>query len=662
VCGIAGLFAPSGAAGKERLRAIVAAMTTTLVHRGPDGEGAWVDEASGVALGHRRLSLLDLSPAGAQPMTSASGRFVISYNGEIFHRELRAELEGKGHGFRGHSDTEVILEAFSAWGVEPTLHRLVGMFAFALWDRQKRSLTLVRDRMGIKPLYWGVLDKTFAFASELKALRAVPGFRGEVDRDALTAFMRYCYVPAPKSIYRGIYKLEPGTIMVVDAAGHVSSRRFWNTRAVAVSGARHRIDMSDTEATDRLDALLRDAVMQQMLADVPMGAFLSGGIDSSVVAAHMQAASEQPARTFSIGFDEHGYDEAPHAAAVARHLGTQHTELYVTSAQARDIIPSLPRFYDEPFADSSQIATHLVSRLARNDVTVALSGDGGDELLAGYTRYFAARNVGTLPRSMRKNAQRAVAMLSSRQWDVLAKAIPRRWRPRHFGQRLHKLGAALQADDANDFYRLVLSHWSSPHEVVRDGCEPPHILDDASLANELPVADERMQFIDMVTYLPDDILTKVDRASMALGLEVRVPLLDHRIVAFAASLPQRMRIRRGQSKWLLRQVLYRYVPKGLVDRPKMGFGVPIDGWLRGPLRDWAEALLDRARLQAEGFLHPAPIREKWAQHLAGTADWQYLLWDVLMFEAWLEEQRSLAPSFPATGAPWRKTESTSLTS
>lgn len=640
MCGIAGLWyvTDSRPHGVD-LAKVGERMAETLRHRGPDGQGVWTDEDAGLCLAHRRLSILDLSAAGAQPMVSTSGRFVISYNGETYsHAELRSELEAKGYRFRGHSDTEVIVEAINEWGIDATVKRLIGMFAIAVWDRAQRVLTLVRDRMGIKPLYWGKVAGAFTFGSELKALRVLPGWRGEIDRDALTAYMRYCYVPTPYSIYRGVSKLEPGVILEVDAQGRVTQRRYWDTRALMAEATRHQVAMGDAEAIDHLDGLLRDAVARRMVADVPVGAFLSGGIDSSLVVAQMQAVSERPVHTFSIGFDEQGYDESQYAAAVAQHLGTQHTQLVVTPREAMDVIPELPQWYDEPFADSSQIPTLLVSRLARFDVTVALSGDGGDELFAGYTRYTVANSVWqpfqSLPGWMRRAMPALIGTLSPRQWDILARPIPGRWRPPHFGQRLYKLKDAMAASGVNEYYRPLISHWSRPDQVVVGGCEPFHLLDDQTLAHEIPDMVERMQLIDMLTYLPDDILTKVDRASMAVGLETRVPLIDHRIVAFACSLPPSQRIRGGQSKWLLRQVLNRYVPSSLVDRPKMGFGVPIDTWLRGPLRDWAEALLDPARLRAQGMLDVEQVRVKWRQHLDETINWQYPLWDILMFQAW----------------------------
>ncbi|MBI1206601.1 MAG: asparagine synthase (glutamine-hydrolyzing) [Azospirillum sp.] len=639
MCGIAGVWAVGKPGGTRDLAELGAAMADSLRHRGPDGEGVWSDPEQGICLAHRRLCVVDLSPAGAQPMASATGRFIVSYNGEIYnHRELRAELEARGVRFRGRSDTEVVVEAIAAWGVDAAPSRFNGMFALAIWDRRDRALSLVRDPMGIKPLYWGWVAGSFAFASELKAFGKIPGWTGEIDRDALTAYLRYGYVPAPRSIYRDVFKLQAGCTLRIDAAGVVAQRRFWDTRALAATARPSLAAISDAEAIDRLEALLRDAVARCMVADVPVGAFLSGGVDSSMVVAAMQAASSCPVHTFSLGFDQPGHDEAPHAAAVARHLGTDHTELRVTARQAMEVIPDLPLWYDEPFADASQIPTALVAHLARKDVTVALSGDGGDEVFAGYTRYAAARRVWQplerLPSWLGRAIPRAIGALSPQQWDWAVRPVPARWRPAHFGQRLHKLRTALAADGANDFCRRLLSHWHTPGDVVIGGREPPDLLDDASLAEEFPDLAERMQVIDLLTYLPDDILTKVDRASMAVALEVRVPILDHRVVAFACSLPSGMRQRNGQGKWLLRQVLYRYVPPALVERPKMGFGVPLESWLRGPLRDWAETLIGRQALAEQGFFHPEAVRSLWQDHLSGRRDGQYPLWTILMFQAW----------------------------
>lgn len=582
-------------------------------------------------------------------MMSACGRYVIAFNGEIYNFEaLREELVALGHTFRGHSDTEVLLAAISQWGLTPALQRSNGMFAIALWDREERSLHLVRDRVGEKPLYYGWVGTAFVFGSELKALRAYPEFRGEIDRDALALFMRYCYVPTPFSIYRGIAKLVPGAILTLDGntqAGCLPEPQpYWSARAVAEQSRERRPAWSPEDATASLDALLRDAVKLRMTADVPLGAFLSGGVDSSTVVALMQTQSARPIRTFSIGFDEPAYNEAAHAAAVARHLGTAHTELYVSPAQAMAVIPDLPALYDEPFADSSQIPTFLVSQLARRQVTVSLSGDGGDELFGGYTRYLLGgevwRRIGWIPKPFKRAAAGVLTAASSGTWtailNALAPLIPPTLRVQHPGEKLRKLADVLAKDDPDALYLRLVSIWHEPLSVVQGAVEPPTRLTDRSQWARLPEFINRMMFLDLISYLPDDILVKVDRASMGVSLEARVPLLDHRVVEFAWTLPATFKIRDGQSKWLLRQVLYRYVPPALIDRPKMGFGLPIDSWLRGPLRGWAEDLLDEGRLKKFGLFHAEPVRRKWAEHLSGRQNWQYLLWNVLMAQAWLD--------------------------
>jgi len=642
MCGIAGLWDRRGQMAPDVLAATVAAMTETLVHRGPDAGDRWIDREAALALGHRRLSVVDLSPAGAQPMVSSCGRFVISYNGEIYNAaELRSELDAAGRHFRGHSDTEAIVEGAAEWGIGPTIERLIGMFAIALWDRRERVLHLVRDRLGIKPLYWAEFDGRFLFGSELKALRAAPCWSPELDRDALAAYLRFGYVPAPRTIYRGVCKLPPGAILTLPADGPPAIAAYWSLEQIARDGQRARFGGSEEEAADALDALLRDAVRRRMVADVPLGAFLSGGIDSSTVAALMQAQSARPVRTFSIGFREPGYDEGSNAAAVARHLGTEHTELYASPRHALDVIPALADMYDEPFADSSQVPTYLVSKMTRRHVTVALSGDGGDELFAGYTRYFQGerlwRAIEATPQPLRALAASGMRALSPAAWAALGTMIPEQRRPAQFGDKIHKLaGIIAGASEASAFYRRIVSLWADPARLVKDGRERPGILDDDRLRELVPDFVERMQYLDTLTYLPDDILTKVDRASMAVSLEARVPLLDHRLVAFSWSLPPAMKAANGLGKRLLRRVLYRYVPRELVDRPKMGFAMPVDAWLRRELRDWAESLLDERRLAREGILEPAPIRARWREHLAGKRNWQASLWAVLMFQAWKE--------------------------
>jgi len=650
MCGVTGFLA----AGRltEAPQRLAQRMADTLAHRGPDESGLWVDEACGVALAHRRLSILELSPAGSQPMVSASGRHVLSFNGEIYnHLALREELEAAGAAprWRGHSDTETLLACFEAWGIEPTLKKSVGMFAIAAWDRAARVLTLARDRMGEKPLYYGRVNGALVFASELKALRAFPGFAARIERRALALFMRHNYVPAPWTIYENIRKLPPGCLVrfTLPLAAEAPVEAYWSLKAAAQEGLRHPFAGSGEEAVDELERLLRRSIAGQMVADVPVGAFLSGGIDSSTVVALMQAQSAQPVKTFTIGFREDGYDEARHAKAVARHLGTDHTELYVTPREAMDVVPQLPLLYDEPFADSSQVPTHLVARLARRQVTVSLSGDGGDELFGGYNRYFWAmtlwRRIARLPKPARAAASALITDLSPSGWNRLfalaAPLLPRRLRYANPGDKLHKLAGLLAADRPEAIYLRLVSHWEDPARLVLGAEEPLTAVTDSAAWLGCAEFEHRMMYVDSLTYLPDDILVKVDRAAMGVSLETRVPLLDHRVVEFAWRLPLAMKTRDGEGKWLLRRLLDRHVPRALVARPKMGFGVPIDHWLRGPLRDWAEALLAEERLAREGFLDPAPVRQRWREHLSGRRNWQYLLWDVLMFEAWLEHQR-----------------------
>jgi asparagine synthase (glutamine-hydrolysing) len=634
-------------------------MANSIAHRGPDDAGVWVDEATRVGLAHRRLSILDPSPAGHQPMASACGRYVIVFNGEIYnHLELRETLgaclssmaslqRGGGVGaWRGHSDTETLLAAIVAWGMETTLKQCVGMFAFALWDRHERSLTLARDRLGEKPLYYGWVNGTFLFASELKALRAWPGFSAEIDRAALALYMRHNYVPAPWSIYRSIWKLLPGTLLRVTADGESTPTAYWSAREAASAGLAQPFAGDDREAADELERLLRQSIAGQRLADVPLGAFLSGGIDSSVVVALMQSMSAQQVKTFTIGFHENEYNEAEHAKAVAAHLNTDHTELYVTSRQAMDVIPLLPALYDEPFSDSSQIPTYLVSALARRHVTVSLSGDGGDELFGGYNRYFWAmhlwRRLSLAPAPFRRSLGRLLIGVSPGAWNrvfrLLGPLLPSRLHHANPGDKLHKLAALFAARQPEAIYQRLVSHWEDPARVVLGAREPATVVSDPAHWLDSPDFAQRMMYLDQISYLPDDILVKVDRAAMGVSLETRVPMLDHRLVEFAWRLPLSMKIRDGQGKWLLRQVLYRHVPRELIERPKMGFGVPIDQWLRGPLREWAESLLDEGRLRREGYFEPAPIRKKWGEHLSRDRNWSYCLWDVLMFQAWLEAQ------------------------
>lgn len=657
MCGLAGFFGgrwPGDSASHQ-----IKAMTDAIANRGPDSDGQWMDADAAIGLGHRRLSIVELSSAGAQPMVSVTGRYVFAFNGEIYnHLDLREELarsEQAPH-WRGHSDTETLLAGFDAWGIRATVERTVGMFAFSVWDRQARVLTLARDRLGEKPLYYGWQGSgraaVFLFGSELKALRAHPAFGARIDRDALCLFMRHNNVGGHHSIYEGIHKLLPGNLLTVSlGAPEPVLHCYWSNAGAAERGLLRRFEGSATEAVDALEVLLKDAVRRQMMADVPLGAFLSGGIDSSTVVALMQSQSSRPVKTFSIGFHEAAHNEADHAKAVARHLGTEHTEMYVTPEQALAVIPNLPGLYCEPFADASQIPTFLVSQLARRHVTVSLSGDAGDELFCGYNRYALTaslwQRLSAVPVSLRRGAARALTSLSPHCLNRIAAYTPlsRRWA--NVGEKLHKGAGVMTAMSVAELYRGMVSHWPRPEDVVVGGGEPSSILADPVSALKGLSDVEHMMALDLQSYLPDDILTKVDRAAMGVSLETRVPFLDHRVVEFAWQLPMAYKLREENNgwttKWALRQVLFRHVPRALLERPKMGFGVPIDSWLRGPLRPWAEDLLSESRLKRDGYFNPAPIRQKWAEHLSGQRNWQHQLWCVLMFQAWLAEQ-SRVPS------------------
>ena len=652
MCGIAGFIDSEATRPADTLDAMARTMADTLSHRGPDEGTAWVERDAGLAFGHRRLSIVDLSRAGRQPMVSRSGRCVIVYNGEIYSSaEIKAALDAKSPGFtqafRGHSDTEALVEAADVLGVDKTLPLLIGMFAFALYERDKRCLWLVRDRLGIKPLYWTVQRGVLMFASELRALRAYPEFTARIDRNALAGYMRHGYVPHPHTVYDGVRQLPPGHVLRFQPGQTPRIEPYWSLADAVATGRRQPFAGSDREATDALETLLGDAVRRRMIADVPLGAFLSGGYDSSAVVALMQKHATTPVRTFSIGFDEPGFNEAVHAKAVAAHLKTDHTELYVSSGQARDVIPLLADMYDEPFADSSQIPTFLVSKLARQHVAVALSGDGGDELFAGYNRYAQAdlfrKRAMLLPTGLRNAGAHAIRRVPPAVWDRLFGMAPAGMRLPAAGDKLYKL-ADVAGEDGDGFYTKLVSMWQDPASIVLGATEPATLVSDPAVAHIVPNFIERMQYRDTLTYLPDDILTKVDRASMAVSLEARVPILDHRVVEFAWSLPMSFKLRHGERKWLLRQVLYRHVPRSLVDRPKMGFGIPMDQWLRGPLRDWAEDLLDERGLREAGLLDPAPIRTRWAEHLSGRRNWQFALWNVLMLEAWRRRWDHDAPA------------------
>ncbi len=626
MCGITGfLLSPT-----RHAQALLRAMTDTLHHRGPDDSDLWLDEEAGIGLGHRRLSILDLSPLGRQPMHSASGRYVICFNGEVFNfARLRQELEPLGHHFQGGSDTEVMLAAIEHWGLASAVQRFVGMFTFALWDKKHRTLHLVRDRLGIKPLYYGRAGRDFVFGSELKALREHPDFDDAIDREALTLYFRHNYIPAPWSIHKGARKLPPGHILTLEPGREPVLTQYWSAADVWKQGEASPFAGSEAEAQDQLEALLADAVGLRMLADVPLGAFLSGGVDSSLVVALMQAQSDRPVRTFSIGFAEERYNEAPHARAVAAHLGTDHTELMLTQRDLLDVVPLVPRFWDEPFADSSQIPTYAVCKLARQHVTVALSGDGGDELFFGYDRYFHAakwwKRLSRVPLPLR----RAMAQAEHLRLERLAPLFGQT------GQRVLWRVDALGKRTFPDFYKRLLSHHTRPASLVPGaGPEAQTALDLVPGGRDLFRA---MSLWDTLMYLPDDILTKVDRASMAVSLEARVPLLDHRVVEFAASLPTNLKVRGGQGKHLLRQVLYKHVPRALIDRPKMGFGVPLHHWLRAELRPWAEDLLATGQHRDPDLLDYRQVDRIWRGMLGGAQHCTHILWDVLMFLAWREE-------------------------
>ncbi|HVV84413.1 MAG TPA: asparagine synthase (glutamine-hydrolyzing) [Kofleriaceae bacterium] len=641
MCGIVGIYAPAGLA-VDAATGAVDRMQRALAHRGPDDHGAWLDAAAGIALGHRRLSIIDLSPLGHQPMTSPSGRFVVTFNGEIYnYRALRHELEQRGKRFRSESDTEVMLGAFEEYGVAGALHRLRGMFALGLWDKEERALVLARDRLGEKPLFYGWVGggRQLVFGSELKSLRAHPGFDARIDRQALIKFMRHGFVPGPRSIYEGVAKVPPGTWVRFDAGAADGTRApepvpYFSLRALAEEGVARPLRLDRVEAADRLEAELGRAVRDQMVADVPLGAFLSGGIDSSTIVALMQAASTRPVKTFTIGFADSGYDEAPHARAVAHHLGTEHTEVPVTPREALAVIPRLPSMYDEPFADSSQVPTFLVSQVARAHVTVALTGDAGDELFGGYARYTITRRIARL---LAVPGRRTTAEAAHRLLGALRRPGADPDRAQRLIDWAHRRTEAARAVDVDEFYARFMSLSLRPSELVPGVDEPRGTL---PLAKEvLPAGNtiERAMLADGLQYLPDDILTKVDRAAMAVSLETRVPMLDPGVIALAWRLPFATKVRGEVGKAVLRDVLARYVPPRLFERPKMGFAVPIAQWLRGPLRDWAESLLAEDRLRREGFLDPVGVRRRWSAYLGGVRDWHSVLWNVLMWQAWTQE-------------------------
>jgi asparagine synthase (glutamine-hydrolysing) len=651
MCGIAGYLLAPPAFKIGNNQDVLKKMSHRIMHRGPDDGGVWLDESTGIGLAHRRLSIVDLSKAGHQPMSSPSGRYIIAFNGEIYnHLRLRAELSDTSpHPWRGHSDTETLLAAIDYWGIHKTLEKCQGMFVFALWDKELCELVFARDRLGEKPLYYGWQGTALLFGSELKALAPHPSFKGEINRDALTLFFRHNYIPAPHSIYKGIYKLPPGTFLRVKSEPEIPLEpiSYWTAKRTVEDGQASLFSGTETQAVDALEAHLQQAISDQMVADVPIGAFLSGGIDSSTIVALMQAQSSRAVKTFTIGFSEEEYNEAIHAKAVATHLGTDHTEFYVSASSAMDVIPLLPEIYDEPFSDSSQIPTFLVSKLAKAHVTVSLSGDGGDELFCGYSRYNLGlkmrQRLNRLPAGLRKLLSSALTQVSPQFWDMILGdkniLLPKNIIVNGAGDKVQRLAGLMAVDNLDSIYASLLTHWPNPELLVKNGRQPMTSLFDATQWSSVEDFAHRMMHIDMIGYLPDDILVKVDRAAMANSLETRVPFLDQGVVEFAWTLPLHFNKNEHGNKWLLRSLLHRYVPKNLVERPKMGFGVPIGKWLRGPLREWAEELLDKGRLESEGYLNSELVRQTWEEHLSGRNDWQYKLWDVLMFQSWLTQHR-----------------------
>ncbi len=639
MCGFSGFIDLAQSIPEADSLDVAARMADAIAHRGPDNADTWSDPPAGFAVGFRRVSIIDLSPAGNQPMVSAGGRIVIVFNGEVYNApELRGELAAQGAVFRGHSDTEVILAAFERWGIERSLPRFVGMFAIALWDRAERKLSLIRDRIGKKPLYYGRIADTVFFGSQPKSFFPHPGWRAEIDRDSLAGYLRFGYVPCPHSIYKGLEQVRPAEWIDI-AGGQVIKREiYWNAPEVAETFCRKPLELTDEEALARFETLLGEAVRQRLISDVPLGAFLSGGVDSSAVVALMQRHGGKRVKTFSIGFDQDEFDESSYARAVAAHLGTEHHEFRVRPQDAIDTVPTIPHYYDEPFADASQVPTCILSAFTRKHVTVALSGDGGDELMSGYTRYEIIERVSKmaalLPQTARSLAAAMLAHTPGSLYRLLESLVPAKYGSLPLKLRTQKLVEYLGDNSEERMFRQIVSLWNEPQQLVRGGHEPSNELWDGAMRERIGDPIRRMQLIDTLTYLPDDILVKVDRASMAVGLEVRVPLTDHRLVEFGWQLPRRFHVRHGRRKWLLRELLRRYVPDALIERPKAGFVFPLSGLLRGPLRDWAEDLLDAKRVESEGLLDPAPIRDIWQQQLTGDARWQYRLWGILMFQAW----------------------------
>ncbi len=651
MCGFAGIFSKKEALGDE-YKQVLDNVANAILHRGPDDSGTWIDDSTKIGLVHRRLSIQDLSPLGAQPMVSQSGRYIIVFNGEIYNfKELRNRLQVKGIKFSGHSDTETMLASFEDCGIEESLQKFSGMFAFAVFDRETQELTLARDRMGEKPLYYGWVNGYLIFASELKALRTFPFWQGDIDRDALTLLLRHSFIPAPHSIYKGIKKLPPATRICINLKNILPGQMpepeyYWSLNSYFEQEEGPLISMR--KATDKLDTLLCEVISEQMISDVPLGAFLSGGIDSSVVTAIMQRVSSSPIKSFSIGFEEKKYNEAEYAKAVAKHLGTEHTELYITARDSLNIVPLLPEIYDEPFADSSQIPTFLVAEMTKKHVTVALSGDGGDELFCGYSRYFSCEESWEKNnRSRTKLANKLFSMAAKKSPLWLAKLIKlsvpsqRHLSVAEIVQKITRRQRLLSTTEFNEFYRQTISYWSQPESLVKGAVEPIYSMRKQPPENVGGDVLKKMMWQDINCYLPDGILVKVDRAAMSCSLETRVPLLDRRIVEFSLGLPVAMNCSSQQGKQVLRNVLYRYVPRRLIEREKSGFGAPIGQWLRGELKEWADQLLNHSRLTSEGIWNPEQITRKWTDHIAERGDHAFELWTVLMFQAWYEQQNNV---------------------
>ena len=646
MCGFAGVYAPGAMRGAD-LEQTVAEMAAAISHRGPDDHGLWCDQERGIGLGFRRLSIIDLSANGHQPMESAHGRFWMVFNGEIYnYTDIRADLEHVGARFRGGSDTEVILAAFEHWGIEQAVRRFVGMFAIAVWDTGEHTLTLIRDRLGIKPLFVYARDGVVAFGSEMKALMELPGFDRTLDLDAVAEYLRHLYVSAPRSMFKHVSKIPPGHLLRItrDMPGYAAPEPYWSLTDVVQRGLTTGFSGTDEEALDELERLLRDAVRLRLRADVPLGALLSGGVDSSLVVALMQQSVNRPVKTFSIGFEAEEHNEAPLAASVARHLGTDHSELVVTGADALNVVPLLPELFDEPHADTSQVPAFLICALARQHVTVALSGDGGDEIFGGYNRYAFGegllRNLDRMPRFARRLVAAGLGSVPVTTLEntnrLVNPLMPRAFRQRLVSEKLAKLQRLVRAESAVDMYRSLVSVWPDPEGMVPGATEQPRTNDEQWLNGGLPRLLDRMMLTDQSTYLPDDQLAKVDRVSMAVGLEVRVPLIDHRLVEFSWSLPAHLKVDNGLGKVLLRRALYRQIPRALVERPKMGLSVPLGDWLRGPLRSWAEDLIAPDRMRREGVILPDPVQHAWSECMAGKAGVTLGVWGVLMFQAWHE--------------------------